>query len=181
MHQSNIKIAKRTLNILKNKPWDRIKLAEILKDINLKHTSIKNKIDLLKNINRYVDYLLNKESVSIEKSSEKDMLFEVIMMRFDILQKNRKSFIMLYKSFKTKPQKSLILIPSFLDSMILTLSFVGIEKKGLKGSLFIKSIFIIYVLTFFTWINDESNSLEKTMTNLDKLLEQSKLIINLVK
>ena len=90
MHQSNIKIAKRTLNILKNKTWDRIKLAEILKDINLKHTSIKNKIDLLKNINRYVDYLLNKESVSIEKSSEKDMLFEVIMMRFDILQKNRK-------------------------------------------------------------------------------------------
>ena len=92
MQQSNIKIAKRTLNLLKNKSLDKIKLAEILKDINLKNISIKNKFDLLKNINRYVDYLLNKESVNIEKSSEKDMLFEVIMMRFDILQKNRKSY-----------------------------------------------------------------------------------------
>ena len=85
------RIAKKTLEILKIKSWSSISVNDILK----KHPNkinIKSKFDLLKNINRYVDDLLISEVKSIENSSTKDMLFEVLMARFDILQKNRKSF-----------------------------------------------------------------------------------------
>ena len=75
------------------------------------------------------------------------MLFEVIMARFDVLQKYRNSFIKLFKSFKSNPQKSIMLIPSFLESMFLTASLANIEIKGIKGSLTIKGIFIIYIAT----------------------------------
>ena len=54
------------------------------------------------NINNYFDFLLKKNLSSIEISSTKDMLFEVLMARFDILQKNRKSFIAIYKGLKKK-------------------------------------------------------------------------------
>ena len=129
---------------------------------------IKN--DLLKNLNRYIDYCLNIELKSIETSSPKDMLFEVIMARFDILQKNRKSFVMLYDYFKLKPQKLLFLLPSFLESMLITASLAKINIKGINGSITIKGIFVIYIATFFKWVDDTSNSLEKTMTVLDQYL-----------
>ena len=132
MNKENINIALKTLKLLKKKSWDEIRLEEIIKNSKKHKQSIKTKNDLLKNINRYVDYLLKKETSSIEKSSTKDMLFEVIMARFDVLQKYRNSFLTLFESFKSKPQKSIILLPSFLESMFLTATLANIEIIGIK-------------------------------------------------
>jgi len=180
MNKENINIAIKTLKLLKKKSWGEIRLEEIMKN-SKKHTkSIKTKNDLLKNINRYVDYLLKKETSFIEKSSTKDMLFEVIMTRFDVLQKYRNSFLTLFEFIKSKPQKSIILIPSFLESMFLTASLANIEIKGIKGSLTIKGIFIIYIATYLEWMNDTSKSLEKTMTALDQYLNKVSKILNFI-
>ncbi len=180
MNKANINIAQKTLQLLKKKSWNEIRLEEILRNSKKHIKTFKTKNDLLKNINRYVDYLLKIETKSIEKSSTKDMLFEVIMARFDVLQKYRKSFLKLFESFKTKPQKSISLIPSFLESMFLTASIAHLEIKGIKGSLIIKGIFIIYIATYLEWMNDTSKSLERTMTTLDKYLNQSSKILNYI-
>ena len=108
------------------------------------------------------------------------MLFELIMLRFDILQKHRESFFKLFDFYKSRPQKSLVLIPSFLESMFLVASIANIEINGIKGSLKIKGIFIIYVATYFEWINDDSESLDKTMTALDKNLDKFSKILNYI-
>ena len=102
------------------------------------------------------------------------------MTRFDVLQKYRNSFLTLSEFIKSKPQKSIILIPSFLESMFLTASLANIEIKGIKGSLTIKGIFIIYIATYLEWINDTSKSLEKTMTVLDQYLNKAWKILNLI-
>ncbi len=180
MNKENINIALKTLKLLKKKSWGEIRLEEIIKNSKKHKQSIKTKNDLLKNINRYVDYLLKKETSSIEKSSTKDMLFEVIMARFDVLQKHRDSFLTLFESFKSKPQKSIILLPSFLESMFLTATLANIEIKGIKGSLTIKGIFIIYIATYLEWMNDTSKSLEKTMTTLDQYLNKASKILNFI-
>ena len=180
MNKENINIALKTLKMLKKKSWDEIRLEEITINSKKHKQSIKTKNELLRNINRYVDYLLIKETSSIEQSSTKDMLFEVIMARFDLLQKYRNSFLTLFELFKSKPQKSIILIPSFLESMFLTASLANIEIKGIKGSLTIKGIFIIYIATYLEWMNDTSKSLEKTMTTLDQYLNKASKILNFI-
>ena len=180
MNKENINIALKTLKLLKKKSWGEIRLEEIIRNSKKHKKTIKTKNDLLRNINRYVDYLLKKETSSIEKSSTKDMLFEVIMARFDVLQKYRDSFLTLFDSYKLKPQKSIILIPSFLESMFLTASLANIEIKGIKGSLTIKGIFIIYIATYLEWMNDTSKSLEKTMTTLDQYLNKASKILNFI-
>ena len=86
------KIAQQTLNILKKKSWNTFSLEQVLKNVKLKKTYIKTKFDLLKTISKYVDYLLINKTKSLENSSSKDMLFEVLMARFDILEANRKAF-----------------------------------------------------------------------------------------
>ena len=96
------KIARKTLNILKKKSFNSISLNEVLNGNRNKKINIKSKFDLLKNINDYVDHQLITEMNSLEISSSKDMLFEVLMARFDILELNRKSFLEIYKYLKKK-------------------------------------------------------------------------------
>ena len=63
----------------------------------------------LNNINRYFDYLLKNNLNSIESSSSKDMIFEVLKARFDILNKYRKSIKNLAKYIKSNPHKFIII------------------------------------------------------------------------
>ena len=166
------KIAEKTLEILKTKSWDDFSLYDVLKNSD-KKINIKSKFDLLKNINRYVDSLLILEMRHLEESTAKDMLFEVLMARFDILQLNRKSFLKIHKNFKQKPQLFIKLLPSFLESMIVTAELSKYNVNGLKGIIRVKGLMAVYFLTFFQWIDDKTPSLEKTMTVLDKNLNQA--------
>ena len=165
------RIALITLLILKKKSWEVLTFEEVVK--NNKNISIRSKIDLLKNINRYVDDTLITKMKKIEISSTKDMLFEVLMERFDILQQHRKSFLEIYIAFKKSPQYFIKLLPSFLESMIITAELAKYNVNGLKGSIRLKGLMVVYFVTFFQWLEDTTSSLESTMTELDKNLDQA--------
>ena len=64
--------------------------------------------------------------------------------------------------------------------MVLTASLANLKIDGIKGSLTIKGIFIIYGVTDLEWVNDNSKSLEKTMTALDKYLNQTSKILGYI-
>ena len=173
------KIAQETLNILKKKSWNTFSLEKILKNVKFKETNIKTKFDLLKIISKYVDYLLIKKTKSLENSSSKDMLFEVIMARFDILEANRKAFLEIYKILKKNPHQFIKLLPTFLESMIISAELSKYNVNGLKGTIRLKGLMLIYFFTFFQWMNDKDTSLEKTMTALDKNLDQAQKLSKL--
>ena len=172
------RIAQNTLAILKKKSWKVLNFEEVLK--NNKNINIKSKIDLLKNINRYVDDALIIKMKKLEISSTKDMLFEVLMARFDILQQNRKSYLEIYKGFKKSPQYFIQLLPSFLESMIITAELAKYNVNGLKGTIRLKGLMMVYFATFFQWLEDKTTSLERTMTQLDKNLDQAEKFGKLV-
>jgi len=172
------RIAQNTLAILKKKSWKVLNFEEVLK--NNKNINIKSKIDLLKNINRYVDDALIIKMKKLEISSTKDMLFEVLMARFDILQQNRKAYLEIYKGFKKSPQYFIKLLPSFLESMIITAELAKYNVNGLKGTIRLKGLMMVYFATFFQWLEDKTTSLERTMTQLDKNLDQAEKFGKLV-
>ena len=172
------RIAQNTLAILKKKSWKVLNFEEVLK--NNKNINIKSKIDLLKNINRYVDDALIIKMKKLEISSTKDMLFEVLMARFDILQQNRKAYLEIYKGFKKSPQYFIKLLPSFLESMIITAELAKYNVNGLKGTIRLKGLMMVYFATFFQWLEDKTTSLERTMTQLDNNLDQAEKFGKLV-
>ena len=65
--------------------------------------------------------------------------------------------------------------------MIMMAKISNISTHGIKGNLKIKGLLVIYFSSFLVWTKDNTNSLEKTMTALDKNLNQAEKIINLVK
>ena len=170
------KIAEDTLKKLLKKSWEKLTLDDVLDKKVKKQKFINSKTDLIKNLNRYVDNLLIKKTKDLEISSSKDMLFEVLMARFDILQENRISFIKIFEAFKKSPKKIIKLFPSFLESMIITAELARYNVNGVKGTIRLKGLFLVYLITFYSWIDDKTVSLEKTMNSLDKNLDKLRFL-----
>tara|TARA_Y100000590_G_scaffold430544_1_gene544247 strand:- start:1329 stop:1883 length:555 start_codon:yes stop_codon:yes gene_type:complete len=170
-----IKIANTTLLVLKDKTWEKVNLVEVLKKAKIKNlkNEILNKHDLLKNIILFFDFKLQKLTDNIDESNKKDMVFEIMMLRFDILQNYRKEVTNIFNSLKKDPKELIFLLPSFLDSMILMAELSKISSKGIKGRIKIKGLLLIYFSSFLIWLDDGTESLEKTMSHLDSSLEKA--------
>ena len=183
MDANKKKIAINTLKILKIKVWEKITLEEIKKKSRIKsfEKNIKNKQDLLKTINQYFDYSLSLKSKYIEKSNNKDMIFEVVMMRFDILQNHREGIISIFNSFKKKPNELILLLPDLLTSIEKMIGYTKISSRGIIDKVIIKGVFIIYLSSFLIWIKDDTSSLDKTMIALDNYLDRASGIFNFIK
>ena len=175
MNQNKISLAKKTLQYLEKKKLRDINLKNFLS--NTKVPNINNKIDLILNINDFFDFQLKKNLVNIEKSSQRDMLFEIMMARYDILNEYRISVKNIINHFISRPQNALKLIPKSVESKILIATFANINLNGIQGAIKIKIIFALYYLTLFTWFNDENASLEKTMSVLDKYLNNIEKVL----
>ena len=174
-------IALETLKILIKKSWNELSIKEmkLRSRVKLFSNLVRNKQELLNNINSYFDYNLILQSKKIENSNSKDMIFEILMMRFDLLQANRKAILSIFKSFRNNPKELVFMLPKLLISIETMLSCVKISSKGVVGKLKIKGILIIYLTTFLVWIGDETESLEKTMTFLDNSLDQIEKLFKL--
>ena len=175
MNQNKISLAKKTLQYLEKKKLSDINLKNFLS--NSKVPKMNNKIDLILNINDFFDFQLKKNLVNIEKSSQRDMLFEIMMERYDILNEYRTSVKNIINHFMSRPQGVLKLIPILIESKIFIATFANINPSGIQGVIKIKIIFALYYITLFTWFNDENESLEKTMSTLDKYLNNIEKVI----
>ena len=168
MNQNKISLAKKTLQYLEKRKLRDINLKNFLS--NTKVSDMNNKVDLILNINEFFDFKLKKNLVNLEKSSQRDMLFEIMMARYDILNEYRASVKNIINHFMSRPQGVLKLIPKLIESKILIATFANINPSGIHGVIKIKIIFALHYITLFTWFNDENESLEKTMSALDKYL-----------
>lgn len=177
MTEDKIFIAEKTLKILENTTWSKLSIDQITK--SKKKLYIKNKNELLSNINRYFDYLLKKNTKGIDNSSSRDMIFEIMMQRLDILNLHRKAIKRIIDHLSSNPHLFLKLLPSFIESIILISTLANININGVSGAIKIKSILILYFLIIYTWNKDQTPSLEKTMTTLDNYLTNLNKIIKL--
>ena len=178
------KIAEQTLKLLRTHHWKEISIDLICKNLKLSKKkiskNIKNKNDLLKNINQYFDDLILVEINLLEKSSSRDMIFEIIMLRFDILSRYRSSVLKIFKVFKSNPGDFVLLIPLFIESIEIMAKSSNINTNGIIGTMKLNGLLIIYFSTFLTWVKDKDPSLNKTMTVLDSCLDKSQNFLKLL-
>ena len=158
------KIAKQTLKLLISAEWNSISLDKICNNLNLDKKKmlkyIKNKHDLIRNINKYFDEEMLINIKKIDESTQRDMIFEIMMLRFDLLNRYRKSILRIFNIFKYQPKNFVMLLPSFINSIALMASAANIETKGIKGNIKLKGILIVYFSTFLIWIKDDNSSLD---------------------
>ena len=117
------------------------------------------------------------DSVSLEGSSYRDRLFEVLMCRFDIFQPYRNPIKKIITEFGCNPLTALLHGPQLFKSMALMLETAGINSSGIKGILRVKGLTFIYIHTLRIWLNDNSPDLSETMASLDRDLTNAERLI----
>jgi len=103
-------------------------------------------------------------------SSKKDILFELIMMRFDEMEEFKSSLAKVLDASKNKPLLISIITKNVMNTMDFFLELSNSYNNYAFDVLKKNFLFIIYSITFKTWLSDNTNDLSKTMAELDKLL-----------
>ncbi len=148
-----------------------IPLNEILK-------TLRSKENLLAEFSKMIDLKVEKSFrfEDLASTSTKDNLFELIMLRLENMESYKKALKRIIFDLDGNPlplKDVLMTVNNSLDfylelSRAYDDSFFDILKK--------KMILVVYGLTFRKWLEDDSEDLSSTMSELDKFLSYSETL-----
>jgi len=175
-------LVKSSFNIIEKSGWKSFSLQKLsyAEKIPINEIKIffKSEITILDEFSKMIDIKVEKsfDYEELTKTSVKDNLFELIMLRLEYMQPYKNALKSIKSSFKSDPLVAKSVAKNVMNSLDFYLeltnafndSFLDIFKK--------KSIFLIYSYIFMIWLEDDSDELSKTMSELDKLLTFSEKI-----
>ena len=175
-------LVKSSFNIIEKSGWKSFSLQKLSDkekvSINEIKIFFKSEITILDEFSKMIDIKVEKnfDYEDLTSTSVKDNLFELIMLRLEFMQPYRNALKSIKSSFKSDPLVAKLVAKNVMNSLDFYLeltnafndSFLDIFKK--------KSIFLIYSYIFMIWLEDDSDELSKTMSELDKVLTFSEKI-----
>ncbi len=167
------KAFKACLESIERKGWKSFSFAKAAQESGIPlavfHKHFSTSSDVMVHLFRKIDEKVLKTSeFSSESLLPKDILFEILMARFDaalIYKPVIKSF---WKDWILSPQDAPALGCQGFSSMTWMVEAAGLDTRGLTGMLRVQGLLALYLLTLRTWLNDDSPDLGKTMVFLDK-------------
>ena len=103
----------------------------------------------------------------------RERLFDILMLRFDALQRRRAGVLALLKALRTDPATSLLLYGATLRSMKWMLDGAGIRSTGIRGGLRVHGLLALWLYAARAWEADESADLSATMAAVDRGLDRA--------
>lgn len=155
--------------------WDMITMADIADKAHITLAELSeifdDKTDVLAAYGRMVDKKVLESCQDFDPSTpEKDRLFEILMERFDILNKDRAAVCSILHSFLPDPKQAVIAVPHLARSMAWMLEAAKIDTGGIKGAIRVAGFSVIYLSVLRTWMKDDTQDLSQTMATLDRAL-----------
>ena len=103
----------------------------------------------------------------------RERLFDMVMLRFDALQRHRTGVLALLSALRTDPATGLLLYGATLRSMKWLLDGAGIPTQGLTGALRVHGMQALWLYALRAWETDDSPDLSQTMAALDRGLDRA--------
>jgi AcrR family transcriptional regulator len=172
------------LDLAAKRSWGGLTLRDIAQaaDISLAalHEEFVDKGDILSAYGRMLDQSVLANVVEDEDPmlSRRDVLFDILMDRYDALNDNRDAVISILHSFRGDPKQAVIGLPHLCRSMTWMMEAAGIDTSGIIGAIKVTGLTGLYLHVVRTWKEDDSPDLSKTMAALDKNLERSEKLMN---
>ncbi len=178
------KIALAALSVAADQGWQNTTLSDIAKAADVTMADlvfiVEDRTDILRLIGRMIDHKV-AENVSLDRSPEnspRDVLFDLFMDRYDVLNDHRHGIIAILDGFKYDPKQALSSLPHLCTSMSLMLEMADVDTSGVMGAVRVTGMSGIYLKVLKVWMDDESADLAKTMAALDKQLERAEQVAN---
>jgi AcrR family transcriptional regulator len=160
------------------KAWSDVTLLDIAEAANLTlgdlRREVGSKTAILAALLRAVDdEVLKRAPKRTEGQSARDVLFDIVMTRFDVLGPHKKAIQSIYGSGAA----DLSLAPPVLSSMQWMLEAAGIGTDGAAGGLRVTGLAAVYASVFRTWLEDDDPGHARTMAALDRRLRRGESAI----
>jgi AcrR family transcriptional regulator len=112
------------------------------------------------------------------ESKARDRLFDILMERFDLANRDRDAVLSILHSFKLDPKQALISCPSLSQSMTRMLEAAGLDTAGFRGAARVAGLTGLFMCVLRVWMKDESEDMSETMAALDKGLSRMESAAN---
>ena len=175
MHRLKKRIEDTLLKLLLKKDFHEIQITDIRRKTRIPSKNIftmfKTKEEIMISFFKRIDLALE---MKIKKkkfgNNIKDNLFEICMIKLDLLYPYKKNLHNFYLSFKKKPDLFLRLYKSFFQSMEMNLKLSKINLDPIKKNLKVLMFSCLYLSIIYDWLKESSSNNEKVMATLDQRL-----------
>lgn len=173
------------LDLCASRGWRDLSLADIAEaaglDMAAAHGAYPTKAALLIGLARATDEaILRSLGADPLEGSAKDRLFDLLMRRVDILQRNRDGYVTLLHELPRTPLEATAMACQMRRSLRLMLETAGISGSGLTGALRLQGLVAIHLAGLRAWMRDDSADLARTMAEIDKRLGQAARLSDLL-
>ena len=153
--------------------WGDITLADIAREAKLNVADLRRdfscKSDILRTFQEEVDaQVLATVKPAGPDESVRDRVFETLMSRFDVLTPYKIALKHITSHLRCRPGEASLLVCSGLTSQYWTLSSAGAKLEGASALVRVAGLSAVYSQAFKVWLEDDSQSLDKTMATLDR-------------
>jgi len=161
------------LDLAAKKSWADVTLLDIAEGAGLSlgelRDTFKTKTDVIASLLRAADDEVLKRAPKRGEGQEKrDLLFDIVMTRFDILAPYKPAL----KSIYASGAADFSLAGPYLSSQHWMLQAAGIGTDGAGGALRVAGLGLAYASVFRTWLEDDDPGHARTMAALDRRLRR---------
>jgi len=123
---------------------------------------------------KYVDEEVAASVVNLSANGNAhDNLFEVMMARFDILQKHRKAILTIVAEVKRDPSLLRHLLPAQLEAMRKMLKLAKLKQESAAEFLAPVGLLGVHAIALRSWERDTTKDMAPTMAALDRHLRRA--------
>lgn len=123
---------------------------------------------ILAELVRHLDAQVLSRAERAQGQEKRDLLFDVLMTRFDVLAPYKAAV----KSIAASGTTDLALLGPLLSSQHWMLEAAGIDTSGPGGALRVAGLAAVYASVFRTWLEDDDPGHARTMAALDRRLRR---------
>ena len=171
------KIAHAALRVAASRGWKAVTLDQIAKAAKVPVVTIKKNFKsaneilpaIIRTVTAETATHLGKPDI---RASPRDRIFEVMMARFDVLQKYRKAIVSIIVESRRDSGMLCVLFPAQSQAMREMLTLAGLDKNQLKQPEWVTAAGMgaIYLAALRIWHRDETLDMARTMASLDRYL-----------
>jgi AcrR family transcriptional regulator len=160
------------------KSWEDVTLLDIAEAAGVQlgelRQAFESKTRVIAAVVRSVDDEVLKRTLRRAEGQEaRDVLFDVIMTRFDVLAPHKSAL----KSIHAAGAADLGMARPILASMHWMLQAAGIDTEGHTGRMRVLGLATVYASVFRVWLEDDDPGHSRTMAALDRRLRQGERTI----
>lgn len=170
-------IIEAALTTAAERDWRDVSMADIAEKagvgIGEVYEQFSSRSALLNAFGRMVDAEVLATGAADSDEPAADRLFDVLMRRFDVLNRYRDGLVSIIDATSRDPLSALCGAQQLRQSMAWMLEAAGLSTDGWRGMLRIKGLGAVYLYALRTWIRDDSEDMARTMAALDKALKRA--------